>query len=64
MNESYLTRKQVANKLQVVPATIKNWTDKGILRSYKLGHLVRYKESEVVSAVSNNTPTERNIPNG
>ncbi|KAA9041622.1 helix-turn-helix domain-containing protein [Ginsengibacter hankyongi] len=66
MSDNYLTRKQVANKLQVVPKTVKNWTDKGILNSHKIGRVIRYKESEVNSAISTGTDShnERNTNNG
>lgn len=53
MNENYLTSKQVATKLQVTPKTLKNWRDKGILSAHKVGRAVRYKESEINKAFSN-----------
>lgn len=52
MDEKYLTRRQIADKLQVVPKTVKNWTDRGILVPHQIGRVIRYKESEVNAALS------------
>ena len=68
MDEKYLTRQQIAEKLQVVPKTVKNWTDRGILTSHKIGRIVRYKEREVDAALSTGIikiePQKKEVANG
>lgn len=43
----YLTRKEVAKLLSVNLSTIHNWTVKGKLKAYGIGHRVYYKRQEL-----------------
>ena len=49
--EEYLTRKELAEKLKITLPTITDWSKKGILKSYRVGKLVRFKKSEVDKAL-------------
>ena len=43
----YLSRKEVAKLLKITLPTLHDWTKVGILKSYKIGTRVLYKENEV-----------------
>lgn len=43
----YLSRKEVSKLLKITLPTLHDWTKQGILKSYKIGTRVLYKESEV-----------------
>lgn len=45
--DEYLTRQEVADLLKVDLSTVHNWTRKGKLQAYGLGHRVYYKRSEI-----------------
>jgi excisionase family DNA binding protein len=47
----YLTRKEVAAILKVSLVTISDWNKKGIIKPYRLGNLIRYKSSELETAL-------------
>ena len=47
-----LTRKEVAGKFSVSLVTIHDWTNKNILKSYKIGNRVYYKQLEVDKALT------------
>jgi excisionase family DNA binding protein len=47
----YLTRKEVAAILKVSLVTLSDWNKKGVLKPYRLGNLIRYKSSELESAL-------------
>ncbi|KUO68838.1 MAG: helix-turn-helix domain-containing protein [Lutibacter sp.] len=47
----YLTRQEVAKILKISLVTISDWNRKGILKPYRLGNLVRYKQSELDEAL-------------
>ena len=49
--EELLTRKEVAEKLKITLPTVSSWSKKGILKSHRLGKLVRFKKSEVDKAL-------------
>ena len=49
--EEYLTRKQVKNLLKISFPTLDSWTEKGILKAYRIGCTKRYKKSEVDAAL-------------
>ena len=49
--EEYLTRKQVKNLLKISYPTLDSWTEKGILKAYRIGYTKRYKKSEVDAAL-------------
>jgi excisionase family DNA binding protein len=38
--DKWLTAEEVAGKLQVTPATVKDWCLKGVLRSAKVGNKI------------------------
>ena len=46
-SEIYYTRDQAANILNVNPATLWNWSNKGYLTPVKVGGLNRYKKSDI-----------------
>ncbi len=48
---SYLTRKQVAETLHLSLTTLDTYTKEGLLTSYKIGHRVLYKKSEINSSL-------------
>ena len=54
--ENFLTREEVATFLKVSLPTLHDWTNRGILKSYGIGRKVRYKETEVLNAL---TPIQR-----
>lgn len=43
----YLTRQEVAEILKISTVTLTDWNKKGILKPYRLGNLIRYKQSEL-----------------
>ena len=43
----YLTRQEVAKILKISLVTLTDWNNKGILKPYRLGNLIRYKQSEL-----------------
>ena len=49
--DSYLTRQQVANYLHLSLTTLDTYTKEGLLTSYKIGHRVLYKKSEINSSL-------------
>ncbi len=46
-----LTREEAANVLNISLATLKKWTDKGIIPAYKISSNIRYKKSEILSSL-------------
>jgi excisionase family DNA binding protein len=48
--ETFLTQKEVANLLGVSSVTIWTWEGKGILKSYRIGNLKRFKKSEILAS--------------
>ncbi len=49
----YLTREEVATILKISMSTISEWNKNGILNPYRLGNLIRYKQSEIDQALIN-----------
>ncbi|MFD0835942.1 helix-turn-helix domain-containing protein [Mariniflexile aquimaris] len=47
----YLTRQEVATILKVSLVTLTDWNKKGILKPYRLGNLIRYKQAELEEAL-------------
>ena len=47
----FLTRKEVAQLLNVTVTTLHEWTKLGWIQSYKVGRRVLYKEVEVISSI-------------
>lgn len=52
----YLTRGEVAKKLQISLPTLHSYTKDGFIRSYRIGGKVRYKADDIDKAL-----TERNF---
>lgn len=50
-NKPIVTRKEAAKMLSVSLTTLKSWTDLGLLKSYKLGGRIYYKENEVLESL-------------
>lgn len=49
--QEYLTRKEVASIFKISLVTLHDWNKKKILNPYRLGNLIRYKRSEIDSAL-------------
>jgi len=49
-NPDWLTRKQVANRLDITLVTVDKYTRSGILQGYRIGGRVKYKASEIGKA--------------
>jgi excisionase family DNA binding protein len=52
--EKLLTRKEVAELLNVSCVTLHDWTKKGIVKAYRIGNRIRYKETEIMETLTNN----------
>lgn len=46
-----LTREQTAKMLGVSKVTLYHWTKQGKIKAYKIGSQVRFKESEIITAL-------------
>lgn len=46
-----ITRKEVADYLNVSVQSVINYTNRGLLTSYKIGRRVLYNEAEVIAAL-------------
>ncbi|MDR7672677.1 helix-turn-helix domain-containing protein [Riemerella anatipestifer] len=46
-----MQKKEVAEMLRVSLMTINNWTQKGLLTSYRIGNRVVYKKDEVLQSL-------------
>lgn len=57
-SEKFLTRSEVARLLKITLPTLHDWTKKGLLKAYRIGNRIRYKEVEVMATISNN-PTNQ-----
>jgi excisionase family DNA binding protein len=47
VNEEYLTRREVCERIRVSYATLHSYTKEGLLKSYKIGGRVLYRQDEV-----------------
>jgi len=47
----WITRKEVTEILGISMPTLNNWSKSGIIPGYRIGSLVRYKRSEIDSAL-------------
>lgn len=47
MDETYLTRKDLSENLKVTIRTICAWEKKEILKPIKIGHVIRYRQSDI-----------------
>ncbi len=50
--EKYLTSKEAANQLQINPVTLNSYCKQGIIKSYRFGSSVRFKQSEIEDMVT------------
>ena len=50
-NNTLLSREETAKMLSVSLVTLWDWTRKDIVPAYRIGNKVRYKKSEVISAL-------------
>ena len=53
-NNNLITRMETAKILGVTLPTVIDWEKKGIITGYRIGHRIRYKEAEILEAVTNN----------
>lgn len=49
-SDVFLTQKETADLLGVSTVTIWTWEGKGILKSYRIGNLKRFKKSEILAS--------------
>ncbi|MEI6410260.1 MAG: helix-turn-helix domain-containing protein [Bacteroidota bacterium] len=49
--DGYLTRQEVSDLLKVSLVTVSDWTNKGILKAYRLGQKVFFKRAEIDAAM-------------
>jgi len=47
----YVTRKELSKILKVSVITLADWEKKGVIKSYLIGNLVRYKRAELDHAL-------------
>lgn len=50
-SETFLSRKETAEKLKISLVTLNDWTKRGITQSYLIGGRVLYKESEIEASL-------------
>ncbi len=50
-SDKLLTREETSELLSISLTTLWSWTKKNILPAYRIGNKVRYKQSEVLSAL-------------
>ncbi|WP_339662345.1 MULTISPECIES: helix-turn-helix domain-containing protein [Flavobacteriaceae] len=53
-NDVYLTRKETAEFLKINLTTLWNWTNKGRIISYGLGHRIYYNKQEIIDTLKKN----------
>jgi len=62
MNDKYLTVDEVAEQLQVLPATVRDWLKGGSLKGFKAGRLWRIKQEDLDEFLNKGGP--KNASNG
>ncbi len=55
-----MTRKEVAHLFGVSLVTIHHWTKKGLLKPYRMGTRIRFKESEVMQTLNKDNEPNKN----
>lgn len=50
--DNMLTKREVCKRLEVSSRTLDRWRAMGLLKSFKRGGIVRFKESEVMAFVN------------
>ncbi|MBT8245571.1 MAG: helix-turn-helix domain-containing protein [Winogradskyella sp.] len=53
-NDVYLTRQETADFLKINATTLWNWTNKGKVISYGLGHRRYYNKQEIIDTLKKN----------
>ncbi len=56
--QDYMTIKEVCAKLNISSATLRNWTKKGVVTSYKVGSRVLYYSNEIFKTPSKKRKTK------
>jgi excisionase family DNA binding protein len=51
-HENFLTRQEVSKKLNITLPTLHNYTKRGLIKSYKIGSRILYKESDIDRAIT------------
>jgi len=49
--ETFLTRKETAEKLKISLVTLNDWSKRGLIQSYLIGGRVLYKHSEIENSL-------------
>lgn len=57
--QTFLTRSETAKRLKVSYPTLKDWTDRGYLKSYSLGGKIYYRSEQVESAMTEIPKTKK-----
>lgn len=47
----FLDRKQVAKLLGISLVTVHDWSKKGVLLPFKIGHKIRYKREDIIATL-------------
>ena len=59
LEKDQISQSEVATLFRVTVQTIINWSNKGIIRRYKLGNRVFYLKSEIIDAAKSNHQVTR-----
>ena len=54
--DTYLTRKEAANRLRVSLVTLTEWVNRSKIKAYKIGGRVLFRENEVEEALARIVP--------
>lgn len=57
--QTFLTRSETAKRLKISYPTLKDWTDRGYLKSYSLGGKIYYRSEQVESAMTEIPKTKK-----
>mgnify|MGYP003664679281 CR=1 FL=1 len=49
--QEFLDRKQVAKLLGISLVTVHDWSKKGVLQPYRIGHRVRFKREDIIATL-------------
>lgn len=62
MQQEYLTRREVADILDVCLTTVDHLSNAGVLRKYRSGRIVRFLRTEVMAALGNIRQAKWKLP--